>query len=451
SAEAYAEWLLSTPLSKAQIEILASELTVGETYFFREIRSFEILGERVLPELIRTRQDSDRRLRIWSAGCCTGEEAYSIAILLDRILPSPHHWHVTILATDINPRFLQKAAEGVYGEWSFRNPPAWLKGHYFKPVGGHRYEILPRIKKMVTFSSLNLAEDVYPSLSNNTNAMDLVFCRNVLMYFAPDLVRKVIHNFHRSLVDGGHLVVSPTEASNQLFLQFVPLRFEGITLYGKSGKQPPAPPNLFPALETLALLPTQDYFPIPTPPSPALSRSPSGETAAQPAVTLPTVFQEALALFEQGDYLDAATKLNIGLKREAQPEDSALMARICANLGQLTEAQTWAEKAIAANKLNAGLYYLRAVILQEQNALDESAASLKQALYLDPDFVLAHYALGNLALRQHRPEESTRHFSNVLVLLNRYGADDVLPQSDGLAAGRLREMVQSTMSMEATA
>ena len=156
-------------------------------------------------------------------------------------------------------------------------------------------------------------------------------------------------------------------------------------------------------------------------------------------------------MFEQGNYLDAALKLNVDSGREAVPESFALMARICANLGQLTEARAWGEKAIASNKLNAGLYYLRAVILQEQNALNESASSLKQALYLDPDFVLAHYALGNLALRQHRPEESTRHFSNVLALLNRYGADDVLPQSDGLAAGRLMEMLQSTMSMEASA
>ena len=127
------------------------------------------------------------------------------------------------------------------------------------------------------------------------------------------------------------------------------------------------------------------------------------------------------------------------------------MARICANLGQLAEAQTWAEKAIAANKLNAGLHYLRAVILQEQDALEESTGSLKRALYLDPDFVLAHYALGNLALRQRRHEETARHFSNALALLNRHGADDILPQSDGLAAGRLREMLQSAMPLEASA
>ena len=257
--KAYAEWLLSAPLDKARIETLAGELTVGETYFFRENRSFEILGERILPELIRARQGGEQRLRVWSAGCCTGEEAYSIAILLDRVLPAPRQWHVTILATDINPRFLKKAAEGVYGEWSFRNPPAWLKGSYFKPAGAHRYEILPRIKEMVTFAYLNLAEDVYPSLSNNTNAMDLIFCRNVLMYFAPDRVRKVIHNFHRSLLDGGRLIVSPAETSAQLFSQFESIPFlisTGRLYYGKNGgEHPPGPCGiLFPGNRLCARL-----------------------------------------------------------------------------------------------------------------------------------------------------------------------------------------------------
>src|SRR6266568_5366619 len=202
-AESCARWLLSAPLTKNQIEILASELTVGETYFFREPRSFAILGERILPELLRVRQGAERRLRIWSAGCCTGEEPYSIAISLDRTLPDPSRWHVVILATDINPRFLQKAAEGIFSDWSFRDAPPWLKETYFKQAGPDRFEILPRIKQMVTFAYLNLAEDVYPSLSNGTNAMDLIFCRNVLMYFSPERAARVVYGLRRALIDSG--------------------------------------------------------------------------------------------------------------------------------------------------------------------------------------------------------------------------------------------------------
>jgi chemotaxis protein methyltransferase CheR len=163
-AESCVRWLVSSPLTRSQIEILADHLTVGETYFFREASCFEWLERRVLPELIRAGRESERRLRIWSAGCCTGEEPYSIAMLLDLMVPDLNDWNITILATDINPRFLKKAQEGVYTEWSFRDTPGRIKERYFIERKRGHYEITASIKKRVTFSYLNLAEDVYPSL-----------------------------------------------------------------------------------------------------------------------------------------------------------------------------------------------------------------------------------------------------------------------------------------------
>ena len=128
NVESCMHWLLSAPLTRDQIEILASHLTVGETYFFREKRSFEVLEEHILPVLLRARGDTEARLRIWSAGCCTGEEPYSIAMLIDRLIPNAAKQNITILATDINPRFVRKAADGVYGEWSFRGTPPSIPG-----------------------------------------------------------------------------------------------------------------------------------------------------------------------------------------------------------------------------------------------------------------------------------------------------------------------------------
>ncbi|HEY4487538.1 MAG TPA: protein-glutamate O-methyltransferase CheR, partial [Candidatus Paceibacterota bacterium] len=233
SKERCIEWLLSSPLRKDQIEILASYLTVGETYFFRDKHTFDALEQTILPELIRRRRDQDRRLRIWSAGCCTGEEAYSIAIQLSQCLPNHADWNITILATDINPDFLQRASAGRYGEWSFRSSPAWIKDRYFRKISGSRYEILPHLKKMVTFSYLNLAADTYPSLINNTNAMDVILCRNVLMYFAPAQVKKARQNFYRALVPDGWLIVSAVETSPLLFDDFSTVSFPGALLYRK--------------------------------------------------------------------------------------------------------------------------------------------------------------------------------------------------------------------------
>lgn len=118
---AFIEWLLSSLPTQKQIEILASHLTVGETYFFREKPAFEILEQCVLPDLIDARRKTGRRLRFWSAGCSTGEEPYSLAILLDQLIPDLKDWNITILATDINTVALRKADEGIYSDWSFRN------------------------------------------------------------------------------------------------------------------------------------------------------------------------------------------------------------------------------------------------------------------------------------------------------------------------------------------
>jgi chemotaxis protein methyltransferase CheR len=415
SIEACIHWLLASRLSRREVEILASHLTVGETYFFRETRSFEILEERILFDLIRARGDAERRLRIWSAGCCTGEEPYSIAMLLERLIPDIEEWNITILATDINPQFLRKAAEGVYGEWSFRGTPAWLRERYFRRKSDKWFEIVPRLRKRVTFSHLNLADDAYPSLSNNTNAMDVIFCRNVLMYFTPAQAKKVADNLHRSLVDGGWLIVSPTETSNSLFSRFAAVGFPGAVLYRKAaGAEPRVIATAHPA---------PALFPFPEP----LHLEPSVQEAASPMAP-----EEAPPE---------------PVRPAAAPGDApSVEARACANQGKLAEAVIWCEKAIAADKLNPACHYLLAAIQQELGQHDGAVQSLSRALYLDADFVLAHFALGNLRLARGQRREAERHFDTALSLLRAHPRDEVLPESDGLTAGRLGEIIASVRS-----
>ena len=226
--------LLSASLTRRQVEILARHLTVGETYFFREKGYFDVLEEHIFPQLMRTCARSHRQLRIWSAGCCTGEEPYSIAILLDRLSHHTAGTTATILATDINPIFLEKAARGLYSEWSFRGTPAWIKERYFKRRKNGQFEILPHIRKRVTFSYLNLAEEIYyPGITNGPDAMDVIFCRNVLMYFSADRVKRIGRNFYQSLAHGGWLILSPVEMSNNLFPQFKQATFPTAILYRK--------------------------------------------------------------------------------------------------------------------------------------------------------------------------------------------------------------------------
>ncbi len=412
--ESCLHWLLSASLTRAQVETLAGYLTIGETYFFRERSVMAALENQVLPTLIGRRR-REKRLRIWSAACASGEEPYSIAMLLDRCLPEPAEWDVTLLATDINPAALQKAAAGVYREWSFRDKPPEVKARYFKKNDQGHYELDARLKRRVTFGYLNLAEDSYPSLLGNTNAMDLILCRNVLLYFAPERVRRVVEKLRRSLAPGGWLVAGQTEISllNGSGLEARP--FPGAILHRNDGAAGWLVPDVAaPAVE-----------PPPRPAAPSASPvAPVIEAALDPAIEAAV----ASAAHRAGEPVNEVT-------------DPAAMARALADLGRLEAAQACCQRAIASDKLNPSHYYLLAAIAQERGALAEAAMALRSALFLEPDFVLAYYALGRLAERRGQTAAAARHYENARRLLARHPPEAPLPHGDGLTAGRLAQII----------
>lgn len=441
------QWFMAAPASQEQIESLSVYLTTGETYFLREGRSFEILEQEIVPEIIHSRAGSEKRLRLWSAGCATGEEPYTLAIMLHRMGFSLRDWNISILATDINPHALRKAAEGVYTEWSFRDTPAWFREKYFTMKGGGRFELIPAIKKMVKFSYLNLVEDPCPSLLTDTNAMDVIFCRNVLMYFPPERAGRAVERFRHCLVDGGWLIAGSCEASNLHFSGFKAVNFTDMTLYRRQTDSenrvaekpvswkiekerssfPPCVSAMTPTLAPAAPITASKFRPISSPPHPTLSAEP-------------------LALPEKGASREATERVTAPLSlHQNDTRALALLCRIRANEGRLEEALQLSEQALRADKLDPGLHYLQAMILQEQGAVDAAEAALKRALYLDHALVLAHFTLGNIALRQGKGRESRRHFDHALALLARYQPEDLLPESEGMPAGRLTAIIKATV------
>jgi chemotaxis protein methyltransferase CheR len=452
--DACIERLVSGQFDKKQEEILAGHLTIGETYFFREQKSLDILENRILPDLIASRRGKEQRLRIWSAGCSSGEEPYSLAILLSKLIPDPREWQITILATDINSRSLGKAVQGIYSDWSFRGVPQWIRQKYFTKTPEGKYELSYAIRRMVTFSILNLAEECYPSLSTNTNAMDIILCRNVLMYFERQKQNRTIQGFQRSLLEGGWLVVSPCETSPSYSACFETVMFPGAAFYKRNelGGKPYVISPLFPAGIADASFPSP-IVPIAAPKPPPHTPSPAPDKikpAAQRAQL--SLYEEALALYRQGSYKETADMLSGLLARNegevgAQPalvQAVALMAQAQANRGELALALEWVEKAIVVDKLNAELYYLRATIFQEQGEIPKAMASLKQAIYLDQDFIMAHFALGTLTLQNGKHGEAGKHLANALSLLGDCPTDGQVPGAEGMTTGRLAEIITTT-------
>lgn len=422
--------LMASPLTRKQIEVLSIHLTVGETYFFREPESFETLEFEVLPQLAAKAGGRPGMLRIWSAACSSGEEPYSIAMLLDRKKQLFEDWEITILATDINLNALEKAEQGVYTPWSLRNLPKMIETTYFNNLGQNRFEVKPHIKKMVQFDYLNLAEDVYPSLLNNTNAMDIVFCRNVLMYFLPAVADNVIPRLYRSLVPDGWLMVSPTDAfhvlDNVCFKRFAP----GLSLFVKCEKG-----------EEVKAEPVKTSW---TPP-PKLPQPPEPPRSAP----VENPLEEAREKYKNGDYTGAASLISGTLLPGANAgEAHALAARSFANLGQLDEAETWCRKAIDTDKLDPEFHYLLAVIHQEQGRPEDAVQSLKKCLYVDRDFIAGHFTMGNIALHQHEWATARKHLQTALSLLAGMEDGQIVSREEGLTAGRLRTIANALLEKE---
>jgi chemotaxis protein methyltransferase CheR len=466
-------WLTTSSLTTQQVEVLADHFTVGETYFFREGQALDVFTERILPSLVQARQQSTRSLRIWSAACCTGEEPYSLAILLSSHIPNIQDWQVTILGTDINPRFLKKANAGVYSEWSFRTTPPHLKERYFQRTGNGNFTILPEIRRMVRFSQLNLVESTYPSFVNNTNDMDVIFCRNVFIYFSPDHIYSAVANFHRALVDGGWLIVSPSETAYLPPSLFVSHSFPGTIIHQKklalthlplSSTAISAPSFFLPSHSPASLGSAVSSVTLPTephhrPPSaaetlavPFISQALPAQSRAPVETTESTLYREAEMLYKEGRYDEVCDKLQHALwhphtrSSSIDPQIVTLLVRAYANQGAWDNAIVSCQKATELDPFNLRLHYLLATLLSEQDRDDDARVAFKRILYLAPDFAIAHFSLANLARRQNRIQEMHRHLRNAHNALRHSRPDDLVPEAEGLTVQGLRELIAGMLA-----
>jgi chemotaxis protein methyltransferase CheR len=219
--------LLTAPGGRYAWSVLLPRLTVSETHFWRDTAQFAAFDDFVLPDLIR-RRGADRRLRVWSAGCATGEEPYSLAMMLLRH-PQLVGWEIDVFGTDIDREALVRARVGLYGPWSFREVPPAVMGNFFGAAPGGRQQVIEDVRRRVRFGELNLAERGWPA--GSVGDCDLVLCRNVLMYMEPATVAEIADRLFHALRPGGWLAVGHSEPSADTFARFTARRFPGAVLY----------------------------------------------------------------------------------------------------------------------------------------------------------------------------------------------------------------------------
>lgn len=405
-AAAYLGLLQEEGVGGKELEALTAELTIGETYFFRHQELFDALRDLVLPDLIGRNQQR-RRLRIWSAGCATGSEPYSLAMLLKREFATQlAGWEVDILGTDINRRFLANAREGRFEDWALRALSEELKQSCFSRAE-KAWILAAQYREEVSFQYHNLVRDPFPSLVDGLLAFDLILCRNVLIYFDQETIQRLAGQFHQCLVEGGWLGVGHAEPNTEVFRAFHPVNAPGAVLYQK---RPPATEPDAPLSGTQRVLPVQSAppawsaLPLPAPRSGA-------EEAPGPPLPSPPSLAEVRRWADRGEYERAAQHCEALLKED---------------------------------QLNPRVYFYYAVVLEQTGpqANGEAEQALRRAIYLDREYPLAHYHLGLLLQKRGDGRGALRAFENARRLLARMAPGQTFEEGDGIDALSLKRSTE---------
>lgn len=442
--EAYYRYLRYATTAEARQEIarFINLLTIRETHLFRDSAQFDALATQVLPALIARKRELAAnlgvtangdtqvvlpQLRLWSAGCSTGEEAYSLAILLCELIPDIAQWRILILATDINEEALAQARQATYSEWSFRESRARaLRPRYFTACT-NGYQLRPEVRRLVTFARHNLATDQFPAVATNTVSMDLIVCRNVTIYFAPELTHRLAACFYQTLATGGWLVVGHAEPSLATYSAFTGHMLQGTLLYQK---QAPAIPSRPAPQETT---------------SPPRALSPPRRTdwltpLPPPAVMAPDSepYEAARLWLSHGRVEPAINQLEkIIAENERSAAARCLLARAYADLGQWQKARAACESAIAVDPLLPEVYYVLAMIEEHEGRLDPAIANLKKVVYLDQERPLAYFNLALLYKKRAQADLAQRALKTVIYRTRAWPADHIIPDSGHTSVQRL--------------
>lgn len=379
---------------------LEDAITIGETYFFRYPDHFTALREKVLPELIRQRADT-RLLRIWSIGCSTGAEPYSLAIVLRELLGEAiGSWRIAIIGGDISEKALSAARSARFGEWALRTMNAEDRARYFDRDGS-TWVLRREFRSMVRFERQNVLDLLSSTPPIAWSGFDLVLCRNVLIYFSPQLALDIVEALRGCLAHDGTLFLGHAEGT----LTSGP--------YLQRGDAPPLPTEFAQAIRPVTSphgTEPQGYV-LPIVP-PSMIHPPAAPRPAAPEIGDP--LEEVQRLADAGAYEDAERLCFDHLKR--QPT-------------------------------SARLHYYNAILLQVSEDPIGAESALRRAIYLDRSFVVAHHRLGMLMLSLGRLDDARRSLQSALRLADKISSTVPLPEGGGVLAGELSEAARAQLAL----
>ena len=386
------------------LERLAGLVTIGETYFFRHPQQLDVLSREILPALIAGGADPGQAaLRIWCAGCSTGEEAYSLAILAHEALGDHPGQEFRVVATDIDREALRRAEAASYSRWAFR-AELGPRAQWFEADGARR-RVRPGIADRVTFDADNLSLEGATAPAGLGGPPNLILCRNVTMYLSDGARKRVAGRFFDALVPGGWLLVAPVEVSSSVYAAFDAVVIDGLTFYRR------------PTREALDRRAADESARRAGPRHKAPSATPSGRE--HPGRSRPQPLRTP----------------------RRDPPDRLTVARRLADQGSLAEARRESELLVREDPHGVRGYLLLASVADAQDDLPAAAAALRRAVYIDRADAATQFRLGLLEWRTGRKRPARARLTTALALVAGRGEAELLDEASDLTVGRLRSTV----------
>ncbi len=454
------------------IERLIAELTVGESYFFRNEHHFRALREQVIPQIVRENSDS-RVIRVWSAGCATGEEPYSIAILLDELMGSrpilhkpstaqASDWSFSILGTDLNPDFLDRARIASYRPWSFRLTKVHEDRNYFAKEGD-TYCVVPRVRDRVRFAFLNLGKDVYPSPVTGTLGLDLIVFRNVAIYLRPEVTGAIIERFCRALRPGGWLLLGETELNLVPNKGFAVQRFEQATFYRKTGDGSAvgdeflSPPPL-PVLATVALAARAEmgihvettvpalpeWVPLPKRARNLQTATP-GESSRGLYRDSTATWQEIERLVENRQWDQAERTMGRVTENQQRAQIRLRYVQLLLSKAEVVRARNMLSICLTEDPMLIEAQFLQCSFALEAGDLEGAEQACRRALYVDRHCPMAHFHLALIQKQRGDQAGSERGLRTTLKLAEGKDPHGLVQYGEGVCYGRLKEMAKALL------
>jgi chemotaxis protein methyltransferase CheR len=410
------------------LDRLIDAVSIGETYFFREPDQFEFLREHIVSELQRTR-GFDTPLQIWSAGCASGEEAYSIAILLEEMGVESGS---RVLGTDISKSAIAQARLASYRAWSLRSASREFTDRYFT-LDNLNYQLCDRIRQRAVFEQHNLNLEALPTMVMNSGC-DVIFLRNVLIYFGRESAQALVARLTSCLRDGGWLITASCDPPVQGVAELESVSINGCVFYrrraaGSHISVPRTDPTTSP-LGTAGLA-ARTVKPDKTP-----------ETVAPEVATCAFDAQAAQDALLVGDYVEV---LRLTHPYRDNADATALSVRATANLTGSLAAYRECERSCRDHPLSIELHYLRGLFLFDLGRGDDAADAFRRVVYLDPSLALAHFSLGTILAKDGDIVRARRAFQNAYSICAQMDPDEVVPLTEDEPAERLASAAKARL------